>query len=125
MEIELETKFWFKNGKIDSEPRYFHLSVIINKNHDILSWGINNTSKKPNKYTHSENIAIQELHKRRKMHPKLFRRKDLTMINFAFTFKSGKLRMSKPCLHCEKLLRKTSYIRNVWYSTMENTFELN
>lgn len=94
----------------------------------FITYGINQITNKvcDGLSMHSEVSAfknLQKLIKNNRINPKHFR-KGFIMINYAFTYGSGKLRISKPCCHCQKFLKRNEkYFKTIWYSTSDGIFE--
>ncbi len=104
--------------------RYFHLTILLTKHGTLLAYGVNETT--PDGFRpsiHSEEAALNKLYRKRKqLNPKLFR-KGIILVNFAFTY-TGQLRISHPCAKCQKLLARTEFLSEVWYSTRQKDFAL-
>lgn len=91
--------------------KYLHLSFVLDHKYRVLTFGINTD------HNHSEDIAVKKL-SQLQLSPST-RRKGFYVYNSAVT-RTGKIRISKPCLICCRRLIKSVYrFRGIVWTTEE------
>jgi hypothetical protein len=90
---------------------YAHVSFVVsNFNNHVLSWGINGYDLKK-KSVHSEEVAWSKFVTlvNQDRIPKRWLKRGVHMVNVALT-RTYKLRMSRPCRRCSKLIERYSNV---------------
>jgi len=108
-----------------SNSRFKHFTFIIVGKSVIACIGINNKSKThplAKKYDHRFHSTHSEINAIAKFPYPISYLKECIIVNIRLN-KRGEIRLAKPCLPCQRLL-KAFHVKNIYYSTNHETFEV-